>query len=80
MRIRKFTRHFLEQLLRGRGIGSQLMEKVESSARADGIKRVLLNTYSFQAPDFYRKLGYTEIARISPCFGEYSQFFFEKIL
>ena len=43
-------------------------------------KRVLLNTYSFQAPGFYRRMGYELLAQQNPCFGEYSQYYFTKNL
>ncbi len=71
---------FVEEKYRGQGLGSKLLEHAEALAKANGLKRVLLNTYSFQAPLFYRKLGYTELFRVEPCFGEHSQYFFMKAL
>ena len=49
-------------------------------AKRKGMERVLLNTYSFQAPGFYRAMGYDELLCIDPCFGKYSQHFFSKML
>ena len=43
---------FVQEDQRGKGIGSSLLHQVEEYARTDGKKRVLLNTYSFQAPGF----------------------------
>lgn len=40
---------------RGHGYGEQLLNKVEKMAAA---KRIILNTNSFQAPNFYKKMGY----------------------
>ncbi len=71
---------FVEEAVRGRGYGAALLRRAEESARAYGLRRVLLNTYSFQAPAFYRKQGYREISRIEPCFGAVNQYFFEKML
>lgn len=65
---------------RGKGLGGALLRHVEALAARDGLRRVLLNTYSFQAPDFYRAHGYTEAARLSPCFGDVRQYFFVKLL
>jgi ribosomal protein S18 acetylase RimI-like enzyme len=43
---------------RGQGIGRQLMAAAEQVALAHGCRRMHLDTMSFQAPGFYRKLGY----------------------
>lgn len=71
---------FVGERFRGQGLGSLLLRTAEDRARAAGIRHVLLNTYSFQAPGFYRKEGYTELFRIDNCLGPHSQFFFWKDL
>ncbi len=40
------------------GIGRRLMAAFEAQAAAHGCSHVFLETFSFQAPDFYRALGY----------------------
>ena len=49
-------------------------------AENDGRKRILLNTYSFQAPEFYRSLGYEELLCVDPCFKDCKQYYFCKEL
>ena len=49
---------------RGKGMGKTLMEKAESEARKRGVRHAYLYSYSFQAPGFYRKLGYREFAKV----------------
>lgn len=40
-----------------------LMARVESEAKAFGVTDMYLDTYSFQAPNFYAKLGFKEMGR-----------------
>ena len=47
---------------RGRGRGRQMLLMAEAEARKRGCSHATLNTYSFQAPDFYRRLGYRIVA------------------
>ena len=49
---------------RRRGIGRQLMEEAEIRARETGCDRVYVDTMSYQAPEFYTSLGYTEVCRL----------------
>ena len=48
--------------LRGRGYGRQLLEAAERYAVQRGCTRAWLTTFSFQAPEFYPKLGYETFA------------------
>ena len=50
--------------LRANRIGSQLMDAFEQGARRRGCLLVYLDTFSFQAPGFYRARGYDEALRI----------------
>ncbi len=43
---------------RGQDIGSQILTRAEDIARSRGCVGVWLDTYAFQAPGFYSKLGY----------------------
>lgn len=43
---------------RNRGYGKLLLHAVETEAKKEKCKSIFLRTYSFQAPDFYRKYGY----------------------
>jgi len=40
------------------GIGSRLVKSVEETFRGRGFKALTLTTFGFQAPEFYKKLGF----------------------
>lgn len=44
--------------LRGSGAGKMVVNKLEHAAKSIGASHVLLDTYDFQAREFYKKLGY----------------------
>ena len=49
---------FVPESLRASGIGRSLMQRAEREALGRGCHAAWLSTFSFQAPDFYQKLGY----------------------
>src|SRR5829696_7053825 len=50
--------------LRRGGAGRRLIGDAERHALAFGCHSAWVDTFSFQAPDFYKKLGYEEFARL----------------
>jgi GNAT superfamily N-acetyltransferase len=49
---------WVDEPLRGHGFGRRLLRQAETEAAARGRKRVLLDTFEFQAPAFYLGEGY----------------------
>ncbi len=50
---------------RGQGIGTAVMALAEEEARRHGCVGIWLDTFTFQAPEFYQKLGFTAFGRIA---------------
>lgn len=43
---------------RGEGLGRMLVSAVEDAYKGKGYEKITLTTFGFQAPEFYKKLGY----------------------
>lgn len=54
----------VQEELRGQGHGQTLMKTAEQRAQDHGCCGVWLDTFTFQAPKFYEKLGYREFGRL----------------
>src|SRR5687767_8199720 len=65
---------------RGQGYGSRLMQEAERRARRRGSRLIHLNTYSFQAPGFYKKQGYRLFGSISGSPRGATRYFYVKRL
>lgn len=49
----------VDRRCRRNGLGKRLVGAVEEAYRGRGYDMITLTTFGFQAPEFYRKLGYT---------------------
>lgn len=66
--------------LRGQGIGERLMRMAEELAREKGCIGMYLDTFEFQAPAFYSKLGFVEVGQIADYPRGSRRFFMQKRL
>jgi GNAT superfamily N-acetyltransferase len=71
---------FVPESLRGKGIGSSLIDKAERTAIERGCVGVWLDSFSFQAPKFYEKLGYVPFGTIPNYPKGSERIFFQKSL
>lgn len=55
---------WVEDGIRGKGHGCELLQAAEREAVLRGCTRAYLETLDFQAPAFYQKLGYTVFSRL----------------
>jgi GNAT superfamily N-acetyltransferase len=65
---------------RGLGLGSKLMQMAEELAQEKECVGIWLDTFSFQAPEFYKKLGYSEFGQIVDYPPGHKRHFFQKRL
>ena len=65
---------------RNRSLGRRLMTLAEEAAVERGLRGIWLDTSTFQAPNFYRKLGFEECGRISDYPPGHDRIFFVKYL
>lgn len=52
------TQLWVDEKMRGKGIGKMLLTIAEKEAKDKGCFTILIKTYSFQAPEFYIKHGF----------------------
>ncbi len=66
--------------LRGQGYGTRLLRAAEQEAVAHACSSIVLSSQSFQAPRFYRKLGYEVIGEAKDYPRAHSQVYLRKQL
>ena len=72
---------WVHSTLRGHGLGSRLNAAAEAEAVRRGCHQMHLDTHSYQAPAFYRRLGYEAIGELPGWPGDKDvRIFFRKRL
>ena len=69
---------WLPEALRGTGLGTRVMMEAEAEAVQRGCIGAHLDTYDYQAPDFYRKLGYEVFGSIEDHPPGHTRFWMRK--
>ena len=71
---------WVARALRGQGHGQRLLAAAEQRAIERDCRHVFLDTFSFQAPGFYAKLGYEMYARAEDWPVGHAHCFLRKVL
>lgn len=71
---------WLKEEFRHRGFGSRLLATAEEEARRRGAKNAYLDTFSFQALDFYKKYGYHVFGELPDFPAGHTRYFMTKAL
>ncbi|MGV3466528.1 MAG: GNAT family N-acetyltransferase [Heyndrickxia sp.] len=69
---------WIDESLRGKGIGAKLLKRTEELAVEKGCKMVRVDTFSFQAPEFYKKQGYEVYGTVEDFPEGYAHYMFLK--
>lgn len=70
----------LVEEVRGQGLGTELMERVEAEARARDCTRAHTSTYAHQALGFYQRLGYRIVGQLEDYPEGYTYYWLQKDL
>nr|WP_255313513.1 GNAT family N-acetyltransferase [Flavobacterium hibernum] len=71
---------WVDEKYRNKGIGTQILKHVEKIAKDKGAEISMLDTFDFQAEDFYLKNGYEPIGEIKDFPKGYRRVYFSKKL
>lgn len=71
---------WIDTPFRGRGYGIQLLNQVEKKAKENNCTLIHLDTYDFQAKDFYLKQGYEIFGILEDCPPGHKLYHLKKVL
>ncbi len=71
---------FVDEKYRGKGLGRRLLNYAEDKAKSLGVKLIHLDTFDFQAKDFYFKHGYVIFGILDDCPKGHKRYYLKKIL
>ena len=69
---------WIDDVVRGSGLGRRLMLQAEEQAKQRGCLVAQLDTLSFQAPQFYQKLGFEVVGTVPEFAGSPARYFMLK--
>lgn len=71
---------WIESHLRGLGLGTRLVRAAETEALKRNCRQAMLDTFSFQALNFYRKLGFEVFGKLPDFPDGHTRYFMRKTL
>ena len=69
---------WVDETYRGKGLGAKLLEEVEKAAKEKGCYLIHLDTFDFQAKEFYEKQGYEVFGVLDDCPTEHCRYYLKK--
>ena len=71
---------WVDEKYRSKGLGSKLLAKVESDTKEKGCYLIHLDTFDFQAKEFYEKRGYELFGVLEDCPKSHCRFYLKKMI
>jgi GNAT superfamily N-acetyltransferase len=71
---------WVDEALRHRGLGTQLLARMESEAKTLGCTLSHLDTFDFQAREFYERNGYEIFGTLDDCPPGHKRYYLKKTL
>ena len=71
---------WVDEKHRGTGLGSKLLAKVEKTAKDKGCYLIHLDTFDFQAKEFYEKHGYEVFGVLEDCPKRHCRYYLKKTI
>lgn len=71
---------FIDEAYRNKDLATFLLKRVEDDAKAFGVSLIHLDTFDFQAKDFYLKYGYEIFGTLENCPEGHRRFYLKKSL
>ena len=71
---------WIDESMRCEGLGTLLLEEVERVAKENGSHLIHLDTFDFQAKDFYLAHGYSVFGELEDCPKGHTRYFMSKVL
>ncbi|MDM5188329.1 GNAT family N-acetyltransferase [Bacillus sp. DX4.1] len=69
---------WIDENIRHHGYGSKLLQEAEKIAKEKKCRLIKLDTFSFQAPEFYKKHGFTVYGIVEDFPQGHTQYYLEK--
>lgn len=71
---------WIDETCRRQGLGSRLLEAMEEDAKRNGAELIHLDTFDFQAKDFYLRHGYEVFGVLEQCPRGHKRYYMKKEL
>lgn len=69
---------WVDEAHRGNGLALKLMQQADGFARQSGLHEMWVDTHGYQAPEFYKKCGFSIVAEVPDYIAGHARLFFRK--